>query len=134
MSLLEQRFTRLRKENGFSTHKKLADELNFSESVIKNSEWTRAFAKEPKSVRVTLLLSLSILYKVSIDYLVTGKEFNQIANSPSHAEGELNTKNHKLNEMVVELFTENKRLEKENKRLADQIDIMLAPPKKKSYG
>ncbi len=132
--LLEKRFAKLRKDKKFSSQKKLADKLSFPASTIKNLEWTRPGAKEPKSVQFALLLSLSALYKVSIDYLVTGNEFNQIVDFPSHAERELTTKNHKLNEKAVELFTENRCLKKENKRLASQIDIMLMPPKKKSYG
>lgn len=70
MKLDAERFTELRKKNGFSSHKKLANEVKFPESTIRDLESGRA-----KDIKGRLILSLSHLYNVSADFILTGKEW-----------------------------------------------------------
>lgn len=103
MNDFEKRLKELRKKYGFSSRKKLALKVNSPEGTIKNME-----SGQCKNINVQLIISLSHLYNVSADYILTGKEFDKGPELEPEERLRLLEASRKLFEEIRLLFEENR--------------------------
>lgn len=83
------------------TQEQLAERMNVSIQMISNLE------RGNKAIRIDNLITLSQIMEVSTDYILTGRESAEDNNALTHRIKELESKDRKMIEMIVEYCINN---------------------------